>query len=76
LRLDDNKIEALDCELFAGLVSLKSLYVENNEMRSLPARTFAGLTGLEQLWIDKRLASDEKLFSGLNSLKEINDFAR
>lgn len=49
LRLSDNMLTTLNSRSFAGLKSLKALYLENNQIKVLERDTFKGLHNLNEL---------------------------
>ena len=73
LNLRSDSIMALAAGDFAGLTSLKWLYLNDNQLASLPDGIFAGLTSLEWLDLDdNQLASlPDSVFAGLTSLERL-----
>ncbi len=59
---------------FAGLTSLRTLYLGNNNLTTLPADIFSDLSNLRDLYIqsNKLNSLPEDVFSGLSSIRQLN----
>ncbi len=58
---------------FAGLSSVRTMFLRFNHLTSLPANTFSGLSSVTRLWVDENsLTSVEAgAFNGLSSLQSL-----
>ena len=58
---------------FAGLSSVRTMFLRFNHLTSLPANTFSGLSSVTRLWVDENsLTSVEAgAFNGLDSLQSL-----
>ncbi|XP_063405725.1 leucine-rich repeat-containing protein 15-like [Mytilus trossulus] len=72
--LNDNSITSLEPNTFAGLTSLKSLYLSSNSITSIEPGTFSEIKSLEYLYMgDNSITSiDSNAFYGLTSLRYLS----
>ncbi len=73
LRLFVNNIASIVPESFAGLQSLRTLYLFSNELTFLPAGVFRHLSNCTSLWLYKNGITflDPESFAGLQSLQRL-----
>ena len=76
LELNHNKINFIDFRAFESLENLEQLRLNNNKITKLYALTFSRLYKLKELSLQenklRRIASENSIFSGLNSMKILN----